>query len=34
MQSDSGKDYLERCYILEQTEIDRKSLREKWGDKI
>lgn len=31
-QSESGKQYLEDCYLLLQTEPDRETLRRKWGD--
>lgn len=30
-QSEAGRDYLEKCWILEQTEPDRKALRQKFG---
>lgn len=30
-QSDKGKEYLEDCWLINQTEPDRKSLREKFG---
>ena len=30
-QSEVGRDYLEKCWILEQTEPDRKALRQKFG---
>lgn len=32
-QSEEGRKYLERCWILEQKEPDRKILREKFGKK-
>ncbi|WP_238442475.1 hypothetical protein [Desulfofalx alkaliphila] len=32
-QSESGREYLEKCWILEQTTPDRKRLREKFGQK-
>jgi hypothetical protein len=31
MQSEKGQEYLERCWMLEQTKPDRKRLREKFG---
>lgn len=31
MQTEEGRDYLDRCWILEQTKPDRKRLREKFG---
>jgi hypothetical protein len=31
MQSEKGQEYLERCWMLEQTKPDRKKLREKFG---
>lgn len=30
-QTESGREYLENCWILEQTEPDRKRLRERFG---
>ena len=30
-QTEEGREYLENCWILEQTEPDRNSLREKFG---
>lgn len=30
-QTESGREYLENCWILEQTEPDRKQLRERFG---
>lgn len=30
-QTESGRDYLEQCWILSQTEPDRGALREKFG---
>ena len=30
-QSENGRDYLEDCYLLQQTHPDRKRLREKFG---
>ena len=30
-QSDKGKEYLEDCWLINQTEPDRKALREKFG---
>lgn len=30
-QTEEGREYLENCWILEQTEPDRKTLREKFG---
>ncbi|MGE4213606.1 MAG: hypothetical protein AB7E42_02355 [Anaerotignaceae bacterium] len=30
-QSESGKEYLEDCYLLQQTQPNRKKLREKFG---
>ena len=30
-QSEAGRDYLEKCWLLEQTEPDRKALRKKFG---
>lgn len=30
-QSEQGREYLENCYILQQTEPDRKALKNKWG---
>lgn len=30
-QSEAGREYLEKCWILEQTEPDRKALRKKFG---
>lgn len=29
--TEDGREYLENCWILEQTEPDRKTLREKFG---
>ncbi len=31
MQTDKGKEYLKKCWILEQTKPDRKLLRERFG---
>lgn len=31
-QTDSGLEYLEKCWIMEQTKPDRKALREKFGE--
>lgn len=33
MQTEAGRDYLEKCWYLEQTEPDRAALREKFGKK-
>ena len=30
-QTESGREYLEECWLLEQTEPDRKALRGKFG---
>ena len=30
-QSEAGRDYLKKCWILEQTEPDRQALRRKFG---
>jgi len=30
-QTQKGQEYLEKCWILEQTEPDRKKLRERFG---
>ena len=30
-QTESGREYLENCWILEQTKPDRKRLRERFG---
>lgn len=30
-QTEAGREYLEKCWILEQTEPDRKALRKKFG---
>lgn len=30
-QSEQGREYLENCYILQQTEPDRKALRKQYG---
>lgn len=30
-QTQAGREYLDKCWILEQTEPDRKALREKYG---
>lgn len=29
--TENGRDYLEQCWILEQTKPDRKKLRDKYG---
>jgi hypothetical protein len=29
--SEKGREYLEKCWVLEQTEPDRKALRKKAG---
>lgn len=31
MQTEEGREYLDKCFILEQTKPDRKRLREKFG---
>lgn len=31
-QSEQGKEYLEDCYLLQQTQPNRKKLREKFGN--
>lgn len=31
MQTEQGQEYLNKCWILEQTKPDRKRLREKFG---
>ena len=31
--TESGREYLEKCWILEQTEPDRDKLRDKYGRK-
>jgi len=31
MQTEKGREYLDKCWILEQTKPDRKRLREKFG---
>ena len=31
MQSEKGQEYLDKCWILEQTKPDRKRLKEKFG---
>lgn len=31
--TESGREYLEKCWILEQTKPDRQALREKFGRK-
>ena len=30
-QTEQGNEYLEKCYILEQTKPDRQSLRDRFG---
>lgn len=30
-QSEGGREYLEKCWIMEQTEPDRKALRQQFG---
>ena len=30
-QTKEGRDYLENCYILQQTKPNRKALKNKWG---
>lgn len=32
-ETESGREYLEKCWILEQTEPDRDKLRDKYGRK-
>ena len=32
-ETEDGRDYLERCWRYEQTEPDRKSLREQFGER-
>jgi len=32
-ESESGKEYLENCWVMEQTKPDRGALREKFGKK-
>lgn len=31
MQTEQGREYLDKCWMLEQTKPDRKRLREKFG---
>jgi hypothetical protein len=31
MQTEEGREYLDKCYIMEQTSPNRKKLREKFG---
>lgn len=31
MQTEEGREYLDKCWVLEQTKPDRKRLREKLG---
>lgn len=31
MQTEEGREYLDKCWMLEQTKPDRKRLREKFG---
>lgn len=30
-ETETGREYLDKCWVLEQTEPDRKRLREKYG---
>jgi len=32
MQTESGQEYLNRCWMLEQTKPDRRKLKEKFGE--
>jgi hypothetical protein len=34
MQSEKGQEYLEQCWILEQTKPDRNKLQEKFGREV
>lgn len=32
--TESGREYLDRCWVMEQTAPDRRALREKYGSRI
>ena len=34
MQTEAGQEYLDKCWMLEQTKPDRKRLREKFGKEV